>query len=582
MKRFSRRQLLGILGTGAVAGAATPWVRSTQSQQNHTDSPVKLQYNTSATAHVFSLSVMSGDPSPSGVVLWTRIAPSAYQQGKSLFFQVAQDARFAETVLEGDIDAREIGPEHDYTIQVDLDGQLQADTRYYYRFIYDGTTSRTGRCRTTPAPDQAVQNLCFGVITCQDYTNGYYGAFRSLGDRDDIDWIIHLGDFIYESAGDPRFQSLPFEDRCIILPSNTTVALDLADYRHIYRTYRSDLDFQHCLEQHTFIQIWDDHEIANDCYWDATRDTLGAPDHPYTKDPEYGNDPALLRRLAIDARQAWREYVPARVPTDFSARHPHELTQIYRSFRFGNLTELFLTDERSYRSPHPCGEEELGGRYTPIGCKTYKASDQTMLGEKQRDWLLAGALESNAQWKVWGNEVLMTSLSLGRKSNSVPLLVDGWDGFQTERKLIAEALHQNKEENLVVLSGDLHTSVVAHLKIDYDKKASPFIATEFMTTSLTSAGLTEQAGGQFGSALSGLPSAVGQLVRGTNPHIVLFDTSHQGYAILEITPEKCLWDIHAVDKNTPDGAITDQRLHRYERTSGNPLVRESTAPVTTP
>ena len=106
-----------------------------------------------------------------------------------------------------------------------------------------------------------------GVITCQDYTNGYYGALEQLS-QDDVDFVVHLGDFIYETSGDPRFQRQPFEDRTFSLPSGGEAALNLEDYRFLYRLYRSDAFLQKLLEQHTLIAIWDDHETANDCYWD--------------------------------------------------------------------------------------------------------------------------------------------------------------------------------------------------------------------------------------------------------------------------------------------------------------------------
>ena len=159
---------------------------------------------------VFSLSVASGDPTASGVILWTRIDPSAYIDDAFLTIQVAEDAEFTALVLESVVEPSEIGAFRDYTVNIDLDGQLESSRRYFYRFIYDNTASKTGRCRTAPPEGVDTEKLKLGVLTCQDYTNGYYGALNYIAEDDSIDFVVHLGDFIYETARDPKFQSLPF------------------------------------------------------------------------------------------------------------------------------------------------------------------------------------------------------------------------------------------------------------------------------------------------------------------------------------------------------------------------------------
>ncbi|MEM8534501.1 MAG: alkaline phosphatase D family protein, partial [Chloroflexota bacterium] len=342
---------------------------------------------------VFSLSVASGDPSPSGVVLWTRVNPEVWAADRPLAFEVAEDDQFQQIVASGLINGADFGPERDHTVLIDLDGNLGANQRYHYRFIYNETASRTGRCRTLPAANEDIERVRFAVLTCQDYTNGYYGAFAHLA-QEEIDFVIHLGDFIYESAADPRFQRLPFPDRAVVLPSGEQVAFDLNDYRSLYQTYRSDPFFQAALEQHTWIIIWDDHETANDCYWDEERDTLGAPDHPFTTDPQFGNDPARLNQLKFDAQRAWAEYVPARVRINENATRPQDYLQIYRQFAFGSLVDLFMTDERTYRSAPPCGTGDVGERYASPGCEAQFDPERTMLGQAQRDWLVAGMKDS--------------------------------------------------------------------------------------------------------------------------------------------------------------------------------------------
>ncbi|MBL4866114.1 MAG: alkaline phosphatase D family protein [Pseudomonadales bacterium] len=333
------------------------------------DSQIGIVFNADS-ERVFPQSISSGDPTPSGVMLWTRVDPGITNPNLELYFQVAFDKNFERLVLEGKLPTSGTETENDpvpfglleeldYTVRIDLDGLLRSDRFYYYRFIYDGTASRTGRCRTAPAEDATVESLKFGLLSCQDFTNGYYGALKLVADDDSLDYVIHLGDFIYETVGDPSFQALPFEDRQIILPSSGIHAMDLEDYRHLYRTYRSDVNLQAAMERHTWIMAPDDHETANDCYWDYLNETLGAPDHPYTTDPQFENSKiALLNKLKLDSQEAWLEYVPARVTINRDSTNPHEFLTVYRRLVFGDLLELLMLDTRSYRTGHPCGEVE--------------------------------------------------------------------------------------------------------------------------------------------------------------------------------------------------------------------------------
>jgi len=569
---LSRRRAIRTLGVGLLTPYLITFHR--QGSARMVDAPAGPRRD--GGRDVFSLSIMSGDPSATGVVLWTRIDPVWYQAGTTLRFQVSDEQSFNSLVLEGEIPASAIGPASDYTARVDLDGQLQSARRYYYRFIYRDVASPIGRCRTAPASGMSVNRLSLALLSCQDYANGYYGAFRHLAQRDDVDFVLHLGDLIYEYATDPHAQSLPFADRQILLPSGGSVALSLDDYRHLYRTYRRDPDLQACLEQHTFIVIWDDHETANDCYWDYDRDTLGAPDHPYTLDATYGNDPSLLRQLKRDAQQAWLEYVPARVEVNHNASHPWEHLSIYRRIRLGDLADLFLTDERSYRSPHPCGEGNLFERLLPVGCQDYRASDQTMLGHKQRDWLIDGMTSSSAQWKLWGNQVCFMELALPRDGRRIPLNVDAWDGFMAERRYLSDAFWQTGVENLCILTGDFHSYAAGYIKRNYQANSNldrqNVIGTEFLTTSITSANVLDGLAG----ALDRDPATpdknvpIGNRLFGVNnPHLEFFDSAQHGYSVLDLATNACEWSAYAVDKNSRVEDPQARLFRRFRRESGS-------------
>ncbi len=574
MSILDRRKFLSFIA----AGFATPYVitfmsGSAKAAVIRADAPLSTD-----SARVFSLSVASGDPSPTGAVLWTRIDPSAYRQGQALFVQVAKDANFTQLAFESMVDSQNINAERDFTISLDTDGYLEPSTRYYYRFIYDNTVSRTGRCRTAPPYGATVKNLKLGLLTCQDYTNGYYGALAHLAKDDSIDFVLHLGDFIYESAGDPRYQSLPFEDRMIVLPSNSVVALDLADYRHLYRTYRSDPFLQQAMEQHTFIITRDDHETANDAYWDYERDTLGAPDHPYTVDPAYGNDPYRLNQLMLDSQQAWLEYIPARVQVNPNSTHPQHYLRHYRRVQLGNLVDLFMLDGRTYRSPHPCGEGDFFQRYVPLGCNAWSSNQQTLLGADQRDWLLNGLIGSTARWKLLGNQTYMGSLGIQLQNGRIPFNVDAWDGFDFERNLINNEVAYNRVENFTVVTGDLHTYIASHVKKDYSNRSTldynNHIGVEFMTPSLTSAGLLDIIGAATPSGEQQLvaQALTNTAVRLTNPHIRYFNTTQNGWSTIEFSEGHCDWKAYVVDKGVNSESVNNKLIRHYRKYTSSPFL----------
>ncbi len=563
----SRRQFLQTAGVGLL----TPWVLSS------TTSSAPASSNDAAS--VFSLSVASGDPSPTGVVLWTRIEPTAFVSNTPLQFEVAADDAFRRVVLQGEIPAGSFGPNGDYTARIDLDGHLLPGRRYAYRFVYGGVLSRTGHCRTLPGPKALVWRLRLGVITCQDYTNGYYGAFAHLAETD-LDFVLHLGDVIYETAGDPRFQSLPYPDREFMLPSGARAASNLEDYRFLYRKYRSDPLHQKLLEQHTFITLWDDHETANDCYWDYDRDTLGAPDHPFVVDQPNGGDPAQLRGLKLAAQQAWSEYVPARVTFNPQAAHPFQALSIYRNFRFGRLLELFATDERTYRHELPCGAEE---RYLTFGCPEQSAPMRSMLGDTQRQWFVDGVTQSTAQWKVWANEVCLGQLKVGRNEGQrLYATLDAWDGYEDERRHILTQVRDAGVRNFVALTGDLHTYMAALLKVDYlDRSNLPgsnVVGVEFMTPAITSSTLLQQLIGKLtreerqGLGLSGdatrQVNLLENIVRAANPHLHFFNSQEWGYSLVDFTPWDCTYSAFSVATSV-NSADAPQRLIRKIRVPAN-------------
>jgi alkaline phosphatase D len=576
---MDRRSFLTNLGLGLGASFSLTFHAQAVQWLSPGSAPINNGALRADSARVFDLSIASADPTPSGVVLWTHIADTAVRDGEALYVQVASDTAFNNLVLEARVGPEDITAQRDYTVKIDLDGKLLAGSVYYYRFIYDSTVSRTGRCRTAPAKGTSLSRLKFGLLTCQDYTNGYYGALAHVARDDTLDFVLHLGDFIYETAGDPRFQSLPFADRTMILPSGGTVSMGLDDYRFIYRTYRSDPNLQAAMERHTWIMVPDDHETSNDCYWDYARDTLGAPDHPFTTDAQYGNSPALLRQLKLESQRAWVEYVPARVVVNESATHPHDYLRVYRNQSFGSFLDLYLIENRTYRSAHPCGEGDVLQRYVPLGCTNLNNPTQTLLGKTQRDWLVSGLTNSKATWKLLGNQTYMGRLSLTfLGAQIVPFNVDAWDGYAAERTLISQALREAKVKNFVVVTGDLHTYMASHTKADYGNlnplDTSNYIGVEFMTPSITSANIGDQLGAKLTAEqrlllLQGLSEGTVKL---NNPHIQMFDSIRHGYSTVEFTGSYAEWVAYSVSKDVNDANTTRTCIARYRKAMALPWL----------
>lgn len=571
---------------------------------------------TAQTEKIFQLSVASGDPTANSIILWTCLNDN---KGK-LTYEISESKAFTALINETPtaIDPSEFGEDRDYTVNVDVTG-LKPNKTYFYRFNYEGVSSQIGRCRTLPAPNEDVKSLRLGVVTCNDYSSGYFNAFYKLAEAD-VHFVIHLGDFIYEYSqypdgyGTRHRDEVAFENGPYQIPKGSEGyegcdrAYDLKDFRKAYRTYRQDKGLQAAMEQHTWIIMLDDHELADDFYWDYERNTAGAnPSHPIYKtlaDRPKEADTAMMN-LCRNGKQAWREYVPYRpiVDDSFDKNHPNYY-RLYRKLKFGNLMEFFLSDSRSYRDKperninvkiqdvlHDAMEDDRKAPFADIladerkkrGLKDWQFS---MLGPAQKKWLLEGVTQSASQWRVWGNQTLMASAGL----NVMMGKYDDWHGFITERYEILQAIKESENKrpggdrssHFVVLTGDMHTSLIAYLKTDFEgtlnmlnQDYSRLVGVEFMTPAVTSPGLHEFAGammeGKSGGIVSGVTEglsslwtgiggtqtsnplagvdALSALMKAGNPHIKDVDSSVNGYAIATFTPDDMTWEVYGVDKS---------------------------------
>jgi alkaline phosphatase D len=484
-------------------------------------------------ALVFPQSVASGEPQPHGILLWTRVAPARQTAASTVAWQVAADQTFAAILLEGDA---MLDPARDNTVKVIVDdAKLEPYTGYCYRFIYDGTVSRTGCFKTLPAPDADLAQIKLAYIVCQDYGNGYYTALAHLA-QEEADYVLHLGDYIYETIMATSFQ---YDPARIVPPfpsGSTTIPTGIADYRHLYQVYGSDPNQQAVHERFSYIQLWDDHEFANDCHQDFHPDDNPTPDTA---------TPALRQA----ANQAWSEYGLASAPFDPSQDWEHSI-RVYRTLSLGKLADLVITDERLYRDPPPCGSQSFGGRYFTLGCDELHDPKRSMLGEEQRAWFLDQVTGSRATWKLWANEVMLMQL----KATAVYVDLDQWDGYPAERNDLLSACRKAKVENLVALTGDIHTFVAGYLKTDYNDPLEEPVGIELVVGSLTSANFKEEIESAIHLPSAPLPAKhfgvphdqLEPLIRTLNPHIKYWESSTHGYALLTLTPARLMCEFKAV------------------------------------
>ncbi len=451
----------------------------------------------------FSHGVASGDPLDDRVILWTRATPDAGQPDSvNILCEVAEDANFTQLVLS---EVLSTGPERDYTIKFDAAGLL-ADRHYWYRFSTADQVSTVGRARTLPLPGQFVERLRFGVCSCSSYPHGFFSVYRMMANRSDMDFVLHLGDYIYE-YGDGEYGD--HAERPLDPPYEI---LTLDDYRRRYRLYREDQDLQAVHALHPFVTIWDDHETCDNSYRD------GANNH------NEGEGDWFERKM--QAIQAYFEWLPIRPPTASE-------DSIYRSFSFGDLADFMMLDTRLEGR-----EKQLDNPLDPA-----RFENRDLLGQTQKDWFKNELATSQGIWKFVGQQVMFAQLQILELERLLPQIptndfspliainMDQWDGYPSEREEILDFVEEQGIKNLVVLTGDIHTSWANEIYkssgvLTNDVLNDP-LGVEFVTTSITSPG--------FPDGLGELASVVLPVV---NPHMKYTDLTNKGFILIDVTRQR--------------------------------------------
>lgn len=502
---ISRRGLLGLsaatgLGLAAAAGSARADSRPTVAP----DVPDA----------VYGVGIASGDPFPDGFVIWTRLAPEPLAADGSggmpavdveVEWEVAVDPAMRQVVRRGTHTAT---PDWNHAVHAEVAG-LEPGREYWYRFRTAGQISEIGRAVTAPAPGSTPAAMTFAFASCQHLPEGYFNAYADMA-RQDLDLVLHLGDYIYEGAGTSNTLGRAHASR--------KETFTLADYRLRYGQYKADLDLQAAHASAPWVVAPDDHEVENNWAGDISQ-----------IDTEPDQDPAVFRERRAAAFRAYYENLPLRRSSMPSGAD----MQVYRRLRFGRLLQLDVLDTRRYRSDQINGGPEavLDGRWD---------RRRTMLGRTQEAWLMKGLAASEARWKVLGNQVFCFDADhLAGPGESYG--DDTWGGYAAARQRMFDGLLERGVENFVMVTGDAHRSTAADLKQDFAEPSSTTVGAEFLGTSISSGG-------------NGMDTdELGQVWLAENPHM-RFHNNQRGYQVVRADAAQLETEYRICDSVTVQGA----------------------------
>ena len=453
----------------------------------------------------FRLGVASGYPTSTGAVLWTRLFTSLERYDGGLDpvavpvrWEVAADEAMRGIVASG---VETAAPEWAHSVHAEVKG-LEPARPYWYRFTAGDVASPVGRLLTAPARGAPADRLRFAFASCQQYEQGYYGAYRHIV-ADDPDLIVFLGDYIYESSWGHEH----------VRKQNPGEPYTLDDYRMRYACYKSDPDLQAAHAACPWLVTWDDHEVDNDYAADRPED--GMPRERF-----------LVRRAA--AYRAYYEHMP--LPARMRPDGPH--MRLHTQFGWGSLARFFVLDDRQYRAYQVCPRRAGGGNVVDDReCPARTDPRRSMLGEAQEAWLEQAFAQSRAGWNIIAQQTLMAQFAAGAGEER-RYWTDGWDGYPAARRKLLESVAAHRLANPIVIGGDVHFHAVADLKPDFDDPGSPVVASEFCGTSITSQARSQRS----------LDAA-----RADNPHVKLADGRQRGYVRMELRARRVHADLRAMD-----------------------------------
>lgn len=490
----------------------------------------------------FTHGVASGDPYDGSVILWTRCAPmynvvmgnksvegyaplyghGSYQISTApvcVEFKVAQDPEFKAVESSG---TAYTSSDIDYTIKVEA-SNLTAFTRYYYQFSVCGSniTSEVGRTKTAPAPNDYVTKIGLAVYSCSNYPFGFFNAYGNPARKDSVDYVLHLGDYIYEYAGTGDY-GYGYSIGRVPAPYGKMI-YTLYDYRARYGAYRSDKDLLLSHQTFPWIPVWDDHEVADNTYRDGSS-YLNNTEQSFVQDGGVAVD-----QRKMNAVRAYFEWMPIRQV------EMNDNLRIWRSFKLGSLLDLIMLDTRQY-------DRSITDLYWNTDYIHEISQDQgrSMMGSRQENWFynsLSESAERGARWRVIGSQTVFSKVNESVAYGNVnPLDYDAWDGYQANRNRTLNHLTQNDIGNNIVISGDSHASWVSDMVWQYGNYSSQSGAGSL--------------GVEFGGSAVSSPCPYGQNItissannysdwlEAHNPELHWNDLYYRGYFELQITYEE--------------------------------------------
>jgi alkaline phosphatase D len=557
----TRRRAIAGLSAFALAPACTTGIRGSAAA----DAP-------------FAFGVASGDPGPSSVVIWTRMNPALGIE--SLDWAVSERADLTNPAASGRV---VVGPERDFTAKA-LAASLEPGRHYYYGFSSPAGNSPIGRTRTLPAGSPNAIKLA--IASCSNYPFGHFNAYDAIGADEQIDFVLHLGDYIYEYAADGWGGDVGSGLGRLHAPLHEIVSL--ADYRMRHAQYKSDSGSQRMHAAHPLIPIWDDHESTNNPW------TGGAQNHQ----PDTEGDWSLRRAASLRAYYEWmpiREPLPGADPAAY-----------WRHFAFGDLVSLITLETRhTGRSKQIDYAEHLSSMTTARRVQGFRDDvlgdpSRTMLSAAMQGFLtdsLADAVGRERPWKLIGNQIPIAKVhvpsaaaevigsspafetamaeeleritQLGR--HNLPIYLDTWDGYPAARENFYRRALDAGAGDLLVLTGDSHAFWLNELRTDAGRK----MGYEIGTAGITSPGDFERFGAEASVRLD-------QLIVEHNPEVLWTDNRHRGFVTLELNREAAdLRYLSVSSVSTEDYQIAELKRETIRR-SDTELERSANQKVEMP
>jgi alkaline phosphatase D len=249
-----------------------------------------------------------------------------------------------------------------------------------------------------------------------------------------------------------------------------------------------------------------------------------------------------------NAYQAYYEMMPLR--TTSLPKGPY--MQLYRKGNFGRLAEFSVLDTRQYRTNQPNND----GR-GPLNEEALNPRN-TLLGREQRKWLFDSLESSTATWNILAQQVMMALVDRNTAGATAAYSMDQWPGYAAERQKLLEHIRDHKISNTVVLTGDIHSNWANELRVDDLQADLPTVATEFVTTSLSSGG-------------NGTSRAFDLSAR--NP-CNKFHNRERGYIMCDVTPKTYAADYKVISDVKKPGGVTSSRA-KFVVEAGKPIIHQA-------